>query len=233
MRFRCHQIALVGDIEKAFLMVGVNEADRDVLRFLWVKDPFASEPKVEIKRFTRLVFGVSSSPFLLNATLRHHMSKYALSDPEFVKKFLEALYVDDLSTGDRNVEEAYQVFLKSKLRMLEAGFNMRKWSSNSKELIEKIKASEFGREVQPTTNRPSELEEDEETYASATLGSNHEVNEEQEHKALGVTWNHDTDELRIDLVDIVKSSENLPVTKRTVLKVTARVYDPWAGFRQS
>ena len=111
MRFGCHQIALVGDIEKALLMFGVNEADRDVLRFLWVKDPFSSEPKVEIKRFTRLVFGVSSSPFLLNATLRHHMSKYALCDPEFVKKFLEALYVDDLSTG-------------------EAGFNMRKWSSN-------------------------------------------------------------------------------------------------------
>ena len=69
MRLRCHQIAFVGDIEKAFLMVGVNEADGNVLRFLWVKDPFASEPKVEIKRFTRLVFGVSSSPFLLNASL--------------------------------------------------------------------------------------------------------------------------------------------------------------------
>ena len=109
--------------------------------------------------------------------------------------------------------------------MLEAGFNMRKWSSNSKELIDNIKASEYGKGVQPT-NRVSELEEDEETYASATLGYNHEVNEEQEHKVLGVTWNHDTDELSIDLGDIVKSSENLPVTKRTVLKVTARVYDP-------
>ena len=43
---------------------------------------------------------------------------------------------------------------------------------------------------------------------------------------LGVTWNHDTDELRIDLGDIVKSSENLSVTKRTVLKVSTRVYDP-------
>ncbi|XP_067017985.1 uncharacterized protein [Acropora muricata] len=195
MRFRCHQIALVGDIEKAFLMVGVNAAYRDVLGFLWVKDPFVSKPKVEIKRFTRLMFGVSSSLFLLNATLRHHMSKYALCDPEFVKKSLEALYVDDLSTGDRN------------------------------ELIEKIKASEYGRGVEPI-NRLSELEEDEETYASATLGSNHEINEEQEHKVLGVTWNHDTDELRIDLSDTVKFSENLSVTKRTVLKVTARVYDP-------
>ena len=130
MRFRCYQIALVGDIEKAFLMVGVKEADRDVLRFLWVKDPFASEPKVEINRFTRLVFGVSSSPFLLNATLQHHMSKYALSDPEFVKKFLEVLYVDDLSTGDRNVEETYQLFLKSKLE------NVRGWFQHEEMVIQ-------------------------------------------------------------------------------------------------
>ena len=82
--------------------------------------------------------------------------------------------MDDLSTGDRNVEETYQLFLKSKLTMLEAGFNMRIWSSDSKELIEKIKASEYGRGVEPI-NRLSELEEDEETYARPTLGSNPEV----------------------------------------------------------
>ena len=34
MRFRCHQIVLVGDLRKAFSMVGVNETDRDVLCFL-------------------------------------------------------------------------------------------------------------------------------------------------------------------------------------------------------
>ena len=78
------------------------------------------------------------------------MSKYALSDPEFVKKFLDVLYVDDLSTGVGSEKETYQLFLNSKLRMLEAGFNMRKWSSSSKELIEKIKASEYSRGVQPT-----------------------------------------------------------------------------------
>ena len=111
---------------------------------------------------------MSFSPFLLNATLRQNTSKYALCDPEFVKKFLEALYVDDLSTGDRNMEETYQLCLKSKLRMLEAGFNMRKWSSNSKELIEKIKASEYGRGVEPI-NRLSKLEEDEETYATTSV----------------------------------------------------------------
>jgi len=29
---------MVADIEKAFLMVSVREEDRDVLKFLWVKD---------------------------------------------------------------------------------------------------------------------------------------------------------------------------------------------------
>jgi hypothetical protein len=60
----------------------VEEKDRDVLRFLWINDIKSDQPKVEVKRFTRLVFGVSSSPFLLNATLRYHMNQYAASDPD-------------------------------------------------------------------------------------------------------------------------------------------------------
>ena len=36
LTFRVNQVALSGDIERAFLMVGMAEEDRAVLRFLWV-----------------------------------------------------------------------------------------------------------------------------------------------------------------------------------------------------
>jgi hypothetical protein len=223
LRFRCFKVALVADIEKAFLMIGVDENDRDALRFLWIDDVDSEHPKVVTKRFTRLVFGVSSSPFLLNATLRYHINKYTVADPEFVRRFLEALYVDDLTSGDQSVEEAYQLFLKSKLRMLEAGCNLRKWTSNSSELIERIRESDCaGYEAQETRS----VIEDDHSYTSTTLGVDHEINEEIEHKVLGLLWNPRTDELIIDFKPILEVAANLPVTKRTVLKVTAQVYDP-------
>ena len=54
-------------------MVQVANADRDVLRFLWIDDPSSEDPNIVLNRFNRVVFGVTSSPFLLNGTVRHHV----------------------------------------------------------------------------------------------------------------------------------------------------------------
>ena len=59
LRFRTYKIALIADIEKTFLMVSVQEEDRNALRFLWVDDVQKSPPIIEEMRFTRVVFGVS------------------------------------------------------------------------------------------------------------------------------------------------------------------------------
>ena len=63
------KVALVGDIAKAFLMIEVDPVDRDVLRFLWVKDTNAEASEVIVRQFNRVVFGVNSSPYLLNMVI--------------------------------------------------------------------------------------------------------------------------------------------------------------------
>ena len=74
LRLRKHKVALVADIEKAFLQISVADRDRDALRFLWIDDPMKADPEIVTLRFARVPFGVTSSPFLLNATLQYHSS---------------------------------------------------------------------------------------------------------------------------------------------------------------
>lgn len=57
MKFRQQRVAVMADISKAFLQINVNEMDRDVLHFLWLKErpvPF-KELKVVIMRMAYLV----------------------------------------------------------------------------------------------------------------------------------------------------------------------------------
>ena len=90
-RFRAHKVALTADIEKAFLNVAIAPEHRDYLRFLWVDDILTDNPQLVIMRFTRVVFGVNSSPFLLNGTIRHHLNSYIDKDPEFVEEVVRSL----------------------------------------------------------------------------------------------------------------------------------------------
>lgn len=46
LRFHCHRIALMDDIEKAFLMIRIAEDDREKLRFLWLRNPFDINSKI-------------------------------------------------------------------------------------------------------------------------------------------------------------------------------------------
>ena len=142
VRFREHRIAIVGDIEKAFLNVEVDPKDRDCLRFIWITDLTTPEPSIEVYRFNRVVFGVNCSPFLLNAVLRYHLNKYAEEEPDFTTKMSSSFYVDDLVSGAADVESGIKLYEKAKLRMKEGGFNLRKWKTNNLELEAEIERTE-------------------------------------------------------------------------------------------
>ena len=98
LRFRLNEIGILADIKQAFLNVRIHPDHKDFLRFLW-RDLSSIEQEIIVYRFTRVVFGLTSSPFLLNGTIRHHLQQYENNDKEFVDKFLSDLYDDDTTSG--------------------------------------------------------------------------------------------------------------------------------------
>ena len=91
VRARMSSNILLADPEKAFLQVSINDSDRDAFRFL-----FEQNGKEEHYRFTRVLFSIQASPFLLGATLQYH---YDQQLPEFestMTALRENTYVDNI-----------------------------------------------------------------------------------------------------------------------------------------
>ena len=78
MRFRLPPVAILADVEKVFLQIGIQPPARDFTRFLWYRDPSKAdmlEDNVDLYRFCRVPFGLISSPFLLGATIKFHLRR--------------------------------------------------------------------------------------------------------------------------------------------------------------
>ena len=75
LRFRLNKIAMVADIEKAFLQIRLQDDAKDITRFFWLKDRdiLEVENNIQMYRFCRVPFWIISSPFLLAATIDHHL----------------------------------------------------------------------------------------------------------------------------------------------------------------
>lgn len=203
-------------------MVAVRNEDRDVLRFLWVKNANNNVSDITVLRFTRVVFGVSASPFLLNATIKHHIEQYSVHDPDLTSLFMRSIYVDDISAGADDDDSAFEFYTKSKKILAKGGFNLRKFVTNSTSLSHRVEQIEQNNEGLIHTE-PNIVEEDK-SYTKDVLGSKQHTDGEQ--KILGVKWNFVQDTLIFDLNELANAMRSLKATKRQIVGVTARLYDP-------
>ncbi|GFX52060.1 reverse transcriptase domain-containing protein [Trichonephila clavipes] len=137
--FRSNKIAVLADVEKAFLQISLAPKDRDVVRFL-IDD---GENGVQVYRFNRVLFGVNASPFLLAATIKMHVGKYMEKYPDTVRTLDHCFYVDDLVTGEDDAKSAFDLSSKAAKIMSEAGMNLRKCISNDCELMKQWQLEHF------------------------------------------------------------------------------------------
>ncbi|XP_047984500.1 uncharacterized protein LOC125225346 isoform X1 [Leguminivora glycinivorella] len=137
IKFRTHHIGLTSDIEKAFLQMALHEKDRDVTRFLWLKDTSkpVSQDNLLYLRFCRVPFGVISSPFLLNATIKEHLNN---AEDQHVRQKANDIYVDNFVSGCSTTAEAIELYKSLKGSFQDISMSLRDWSSNSEEFMKMV-----------------------------------------------------------------------------------------------
>ena len=212
LRFRAGKIGLVADIKQAFHQIEIAEEHRDLVRFLWYRDINELPLIPIILRFARLLFGLTSCPFLLNGTVKYHLGKY-LPKPNFteiIKRLILNLYVDDSTNSFDKVQQAIEFYEKSKSCLRDANFDLRKWASNNIDMQKHIKQQDGNNNFI-----------DGESYVESLYGSSTKY-----RKVLGLNWKTDSDEFIFDLESIYNYSRDLQFTKRNVLRIAAMFFDP-------
>ena len=83
-------------------------------------------------RFIRLPFGNTSSPWLLNATLQHHLSKYEKTD--VIQSLKSDMFVDNWVSGAQSIDQAYERYCEAVKVLADAQMPLVKWYTNDESL---------------------------------------------------------------------------------------------------
>ena len=177
-----------------FREVVLHPDERDYHRFL------LRDEKGDILdcRMKRLTFGVKSSPFLATRVLLKLADLHETTHPVAANLIRNAFYVDDCLTGADTVEEMDRARTELCDLLQKAGMTLRKWRSNSQELLATI---------------PDNLCETADLQIRDPLLAS---------KALGIHWHVTTDRLHVATPSI---DCNKPPTKRVIASAVAQVFD--------
>ena len=149
IRFRCHRIGIMADNKKMFLQIKLKRQDKNNYRFLWRNLHTHRSPDVYC--MTRVTFGNTPSSFLSIATVQKHAKDHERDHPTAVKDVSENMYVDDVLTG--TPEDKSAVNQRDELFNLlsKGGFQLTKWVSNSRKIMETTPLRDKAPTLVPTT----------------------------------------------------------------------------------
>lgn len=128
LAFRTNHYVLLADIRRAFLTIHLkSEADKNRFCFFLKEGSF-----LRCFRYTTLIFGFTSSPFILGCILKLHAAKYPLDACR--QMMAEKFYVDNLvaSVADRN--DLFSLYSLVRERLQEGGFIIQSCNTNCETL---------------------------------------------------------------------------------------------------
>ena len=99
---------------------------------------------------------------------------------------------------------------------------MRKWTSNSQDLMDMWKESQEFQEITYSGDRKSPVVEEDQGYGQHLLNKEGETTS----TVLGQIWDLEGDEIKYDLEKPLTDLDSRATSKRTVLSIAAKFYDP-------
>lgn len=195
LRFRLFKIAFTADVAKMYRQILINPNDKQFQLILW-----RSNLSDEIKTFSlnTVTFGTTSAPYLAVKTLFRLSDDEEHNYPIGAKCLRNGFYVDDLIYGTDSVEEGLEVQTQTTMILKSAGFHLRKWSSNSEQILNQV----------PESDRESKTLLDFENKSSV--------------KTLGVQWSPIDDDFHFK----IELAPSTVFCKRSVLSDIAKIFDP-------
>ena len=204
-RFRLGKYACIADLSKCFFQVSIPTTQRDLFRIVWFTDNDIDSGEVQTYSFTRHVWGINSSPYVIlnaiktivseNPTAASRMTLNTIEENRYMDDML--LACDSLSDLETIVREARELFASR-------GFSLRKWIANSEasSILANIPNSDLAKNI-----------------AEIDLGSQ----SLPESKALGLIWDPESDRLRIKWEKDVGAEVT---TRRNLTSKLGRLFDP-------
>lgn len=195
--FRLPRFVFCTDIKMMFRQTWIHPDDRKYQLIFWRTSP--DEP-LRVYELTTNTYGLKSSPFVSIRCLHQLASDEESRYPRAAKLLRENSYVDDLNGGADTLEDALHLRDELVSLMDSAGYELRKWSSNEPNLLDGL----------PTDHLETLRSFDPDMDGSGLI------------KVLGVQWEPERDVFtyRINLPEVGT------ITRRSILSLTARLYDP-------
>ncbi|XP_075167525.1 uncharacterized protein LOC142239617 [Haematobia irritans] len=192
-RWRRFRIGFRSDLEKMFRQIRIVEDQQHYQQILW-----RSDSRIYVYRLQTVTYGTASAPYLsirvLHQLAQDEVGKY----PEACSILMSDTYVDDIISGADSESEAKYIQGQLVSLLAAGGFNLRKWISNSRELMAHI---------------PEDFRERTDTL---------DLNEANVVKALGLAWNTEQDSFSFH----VNFESQCEVTKCSLLSDASKLYDP-------
>ena len=125
LRFREFKYGIIGDIRKAYMMVGIHPEFRNHLCFLWFSDDQIKIPQTF--RMTRNTFGVKDAQFNTIAVIREQAKAFRETKKSGYGALKMNTYMDDVASGGDSIEEALRVKTEVEEILADGGMLMHKW----------------------------------------------------------------------------------------------------------